>query len=315
MKGASMNKRFFITVLAAGVMQLSAAPLVIANEVQQVFDDLTRGTITSLSLASSHELLDTAPVGGRPVAFRVTLRTMSDDDVDLIVRDAGIGDSLRRFAGYDEKKGRCYYYSPHLSKLENESEYGLRKLRDKSAAVLKTLLGERSRFFVYANHETDWAITSDDPKPHRTMYTCRYTRKVNGRHIVGNDAFARISFTGSEELCAFEFCDPNLEPVPVKRMVLPSATRMRLERYAGAKNKVRGTLTGEVSVMSIVAAKGVLSYVGRCSGANKLLVPSVSVLCRHTLVNGTSFEKFSHFVLDASQVSNLDESMLEPMVR
>jgi hypothetical protein len=315
MKGASMKSRFIIAVVVSGVMQLSAAPLVIKSEVQQVFDEQTRETITPVSRTLSRQLPDTTYAAGRPVAYRVKQRVMTADDVDRIVRNAGIGDNLRRFAGYDEKNGRCYYYSPHLSKLSNESENGLRKLRDKSAGVLATLLGERSRLFVFANDETDWAITSDAPEPHRTMYTCRYTRKVSGRHIVGNDAFARISFTGSGELCAFEFCDPDLEPVPVKRMVLPSATRLRLEHYAGAKNKVRGTLTGEVSVASIVAEKGILSYVGRGSGANKTLVPSVSVLCRHKLINGKSFDKFSHFLLDASQVSNLDESMLEPAAR
>lgn len=311
-----MRNKIITLLFLSIVLRSESAPLVLSEKVQKIFSEVAKAPVSApMAKVSSATVLDTSRTTGRPVAFRMNWRSLSEDDVDRITADAGVAESCRRYAGYDAKNGRCYYHVPRLSKLTDESEHGLKQLRKKSAAVLAKLLGDRSSLFVFANEETDWAITREQPEPHRTMYTCRYTRKVNGRHVVGNDAYARISFTGKGELCRFEFSDPVLEPIPVKRMVLPSATRRRLERYAGTKNKARGTMTGDVSVASIVAKKGVFSYIGRTSGKERILVPAISILCRHELANGESFEQFRHFVVDASHVSNIDESMLEPSTR
>ena len=311
-----MNYQILTVVLMSVALQSVSAPLVLSEKVRQLFTEVDGIPVTAgAAQVLSAKMLDTARAEGRPVAFRVTPRPLSTDDVDRISAEAGVPESYRRFAGYDAENGYCYYHAPRLSKLTDESKAGLKQLRNKSAAVLAKLLGDRSVLFVFANEETDWAMTKEHPEPYRTMYTCRYTRKVNGRHVVGNDAYARISFTGEGTLCGFEFCDPALEPEPVQRMVLPSATPRRLELYAAGKNSAHGTLKGDVAVTSIAAENGVYSYIGRTFGAYKLLVPAISIVCRHELDNGESFEKFRHFVIDASQVSNVDESMLEPAVR
>ncbi|MBN1759967.1 MAG: hypothetical protein JW863_16695 [Chitinispirillaceae bacterium] len=306
---------YSVAVLLSVIPVLRAAPLVLETEVEDFLMDVARQPTVKVQQTSDTELLGTSMVTGRPVAYKVINRNMTRNEVNEMVAEVGVDTEGKCYAGYDTKKGYCFFYTPHLTRLKDASDAALRKLQFQSRVVLKKLLKERSSLFVLANTETDWEITREDTVPHRTMFTCRFTRKLNGRQVIGNDAFARISFTGSGEVCGFEFCDPELVPVPVERMVLPAATGERLRRYAENKNTAHSTMRGDITVAQVTATRGVASYIARTSGGEKILVPSVSILCRLRLSNGESFEKYRHFSLDATTESNIDDSMLERMVR
>jgi hypothetical protein len=297
----------FIVVAAS----VNASPLSVSGSVDYFLSSLSsRSTVKGDDLTDSR-FLDTALIASRPPVYEISFRPVTADEISRVAGEAGIPDSLKKFAGYDEERGILYYNSPHIKPLSDESASGLEELQQKASAMLERLLGNESRRFVFANTETDWAVQKPETAPRRIMQTLRFTRKINGCHIIDNSSYVRIAFTGNGELCGFEIRNPDLHPVACERMVKPSATKGRLEQFAAAKNTVRGSLNEEVKTTSIAAEKAIQSYISSSWGGKNRLIPCVSIWCRYSLENGETFEKFENFIIDASHVSNIDDDMLE----
>ena len=295
-------------IIAASV---NASPLSVLGPVEHFLSSLSSRSTEKGGDLKDSRLLDTAHIASRPPVYEVSFRPVSPTEISRIVGETGIPDGLRQFAGYDEGRGVLYFNSPDIEPLSDESPTGLEELKQRAYAMLEKLLGNESGRFVFANTETDWAIQKPETAPRRIMQTFRFTRKINGYHIIDNSAYVRIAFTGNGQLCGFEVRNPDLQPVACERMVKPSATRERLEQFAAAKNTVRGTLNDDIKISSIAAEKGIHSYMSSSSGGKSYLIPCVSIWCRYSLENGETFEKFENFIIDASHVSNIDDEMLE----
>ncbi len=308
--------RSSLAVIAVTV-SVNASQLGVSEPVKDFLSSLSAHSIARGVDLTDRRLLDSALVSSRPVIYEITNRSFSATDVQQFVEVAGVADSLQKFAGYDEKKGACYFNSPCIKPLADESPAGLEDLKQKAFIVLEKLLGAESGRFVFANTETDWAMSKPDTEAaeRRIIQTYRFTRKINGCHIIDNTAYVRISFTGKGELCGFEIRNPDLQPVALDRMVKLSATKTRLEQFAGAKKTVRSSRNETINVSSITAKKGIQAYLSQPAGGKVYLIPGISILCRYALDNGDVFEKYEHFFIDASRVSNIDEDMLEPSRR
>ncbi|MBN1309626.1 MAG: hypothetical protein JXA18_17025 [Chitinispirillaceae bacterium] len=304
-----------ILTIIAFAASISSSPLTMSGRVKDFLSSLSSRPITKDVDVSDSRLLDTAMISSRPLLYEMTNRPVSAADIKRLLVNVRIADSLDTFAGYDERRGICYFNSPSIQPLSDESPAGLNDLKQKASLCLKKLLGAESRNFVFANTETDWTLSKPDLVPRRVIQTYRYTRKINGCHVVDNSAYVRIAFTGNEELCGFEIRNPDLQPVSLQRMVKFSATTARLEQLAAKKQSVENSMKQTVTVTSINAEDGIQSYVCTPAGGKNYLTPCVSVRCTYTLDNGSSFEKFEHFFIDASRVSNIDEDLLEPSGR
>ena len=298
-----------------GITTVASAPFFTTAPVEEFLKSTARLATAGTHALSDERMLDTAFVSARPCGYRVVRQVVSPQELDRLTFAAGVADSLRKFAGFDAGRGIVHFYSPHLTVLADESPAGLAALRKNGNGMLDRLLGSRSRLFSFANIETDWVMYPPDTVAHRMMVTCRFTRKLNGAHVIGNTAYVKISFTGNAQMCGFEIVDPDLLPVPVERMVLPSMVKQRLEQLAALKYSVKGAFNGAVNIVSITAEKAVRTYLERTVGSERQLIPGVSVFCRYRLENGASFDRFEHFLSDATFVPNLEDYMLEPVKR
>lgn len=311
-----MNIRWLpvlITILLS--IRVNSSELVLNESVKTFLSKTSTMSINGETNVADAELLDTALVSSRPVLYEVIIPARTGKEIVQLSTAAGVPDSLRRFAGYDQNKGIFYYNSPHLKVMKNESASANAKMKLKAVQKLQQLLGKESSHFVFANIESDWIKTKSDPVERLLSQTYRFTRKVNGYHIIDNTSYVKITFTGDEELAGFEICNPELKPVPLKRMVRFSSTATRLQQFASNKNTVNGTFNEEIKISQIIAEKAIQSYLSENRGQQKLLVPHISVFCKYHLADNGQFDKFENFVLDASVAANVPDYMLEPLIR
>ncbi len=288
-----------------------------------VLDESVKSFLSKASTLSNYnksnvtdtELLDSAQISTRPVLYEVIIPSRTGKEIIQLSTAAGVPDSLRRFTGYDQYKGIFYYNSPHLKIMKYETASTNAKMQLKAIEKMQQMLGKESNRFVFANTESDWIKTSSDPVERLLAQTYRFTRKVNGYHIIDNTSYVKITFTGNGELCGFEICNPELKPVPLERMVRFSSTAPRLQQFATNKNTVKSSFNEEIKISRIKAEKAIHSYLSENRGQTKLLVPHVSVFCKYFLVDKIQFDKFEHFVLDASVAVNVPDNMLEPLIR
>ncbi len=302
-----------ITMLLSG--WVNSSELVLNESVKTFLSKTSTMSTYGDSNVADAALLDTSQVSTRPVLYEVIIPARNGNEIVQLSTAAGVPDSLRRFTGYDQNKGIFYYNSPYLKVMKNESASANAKLKFKAVQKLQQLLGNESKRFVFANIESDWIKTQSDPVERLLTQTYRFTRKVNGYHIIDNTSYVKITFTGDEELAGFEICNPELKPVPLKRMVRFSSTATRLQQFANNKYTVKGTFNEEIKISQIIAEKAIQSYLSENRGQQKLLVPHVSVFCKYHLANNDQLDKFENFVLDASVAANVPDYMLEPLIR
>ena len=290
---------------------LISAPLFIESEAQQLLSRLNQEKATAVKSASSQQLVNTDQLSDASIGYKVVKRQRNESELARLQSVVGNANSTQQFFGYDEREGRYYFHTPHQTALPDTSPRYLKYLQNRSRNYLKRLVGADADNFVFANTETRWGITPSSGEKSMIGITFRYTLKINGRHIVDNTAYIRITYTGEEKLAAFEIVNPTLEPVSIPMMVKRSATVKRLQKRAEEKNTVRSSLGEEIVVEKITATKAIQSYLARKKGETVLLAPYISFYCRYNLRSGDSFERFDHFSLDATRCPNLDESMLE----
>lgn len=211
---------------------------------------------------------------------------------------------------YDDRDGRYFFHrSFHAMRYSKESEATV--LRTRAGEDLERLLGRDADYFVMANTETDWEQTRENPEPRILAMTFRFTRKINGRHIIDNTAYVRITYSGDDQLCGFEIVNPRLRPVRIPLMVKQNVIRERLNRFARNKTTARNSVDGEVTIERITAENGIQSYRAKKKGDKILLSPYISFFCRYDMETGATFQKFEHFSLDATRCENLDDSFLD----
>lgn len=307
-------KWFPIVIIILLSICVYSSDLVLNESVKAFLAKNSSVSISSRANVIDAALLDTAQVSPRPVLYEVIIPTRTGREIIQMSDAVGIPDSLRRFTGYDQVRGIFYYNSPHLKVMKYETATANAKMKLKAVQKLQQLLGNECNRFVLANTESDWIKTKSDPIERLVAQTYRFTRKINGYHIIDNTSYVKITFTGDDELCGFEICNPELKPVPLERMVKISSTVTRLQQFAINKNTATGPFNEEVKISQIKAEKAIHSYLSENRGQKKILVPHISVYCNYQLVNNEQFEKFENFVLDASAATNVPENMLEFLI-
>ena len=215
--------------------------------------------------------------------------------------------------GYDGQRGHYFYYnnlsqSLPLSKTDSAS---LETLKGKAQKLLSDVFGSQASNFEFANTETDWIKTKDNKMPTISKQTFRFTRKLNGRHVVDNTAYLKATYAGAQELCAFEFADPQLEPFALDLMVLPSATSDRLIGWANDKKTAISPTGEEIAVKTVTVNRPIECYMSQKEGTATFLVPYISFLSKIDLENGKSYDKYIDLCLDAKKTPNLKASMIE----
>lgn len=211
---------------------------------------------------------------------------------------------------YDERDGRYFFQrSFHAMRYKEESE--TTELRTLAKKDIVRLLGQEADHFIMANTETDWQQTRENPEPRMLAMTYRFTRKINGRHIIDNTAYVRITYSGDDQLCGFDIVNPLLRPVRIPLMVKQNVIGERLSRFAEKKTTARNSVDGDVTIERITAEKGIQSYRAKKKGDKTLLSPYISFFCRYDMENGDAFRIFEHFSLDATRCENLDDSFLD----
>ncbi len=262
-------------------------------------------------------LLGTQDVGGRPVIYVVAKALFSESE---IARLKAIVDNKGKTA-YSNKEGKYYFHNVALQKipLSTTDDNSLAGLKVKAESMIQKLLGNSAGNFVFANAEMDSVLLDGEESPKLTGMTYRFTRKLNGRHIIDNTAYARVSFAGNAELCAFEIVNPVITPLrAADRMVKLDATGKRLQAYAeekktATKNGVNGMET--ILVNAITAEKGYDTYIAHKQGGQVLLIPNATFYCKYQLANGDSFKNWKHFCIDAGYTQNLEPDMIEGEMR
>jgi len=262
-------------------------------------------------------LLEPAQTSLRPVTFEVVAAPF---DNAYITRLSRMVDNVNKI-GFDAARGMYHYENvdAQRERLVDTDDLALTKLRTKADQLVGELLGAEAPRFVFANTETDYVLEKGQSVPAVSRKTYRYTREVNGRHIVDNTAFIRVSFSGKSVLSGFEIVNPVLKPVgAVNRLVKLSAADSRLADYAlnkrtARRNKDEGDEL--VDVVRIKATYGTDTYLSRSIGGRKLILPNQSFYAEFMLDNGESINDWIHLCVDADQTPNLSDDMIENIAR
>ncbi len=322
------------TVLVSSIVVLSpvfipAADLVLETHAEEFIDELEQRTISDSADLLTEGIQQGPRVTSRPVLFRAVKQPGGETEMKRLAALAGMefdGEPVQRGRsffldnpdgtariGYCPARGRFSYYSNALEKipLEETDSAALDELRGKADLLLAELVNDEERDFVFSNFETDWVQTKEDTTERICKRSFRYTRKVNGRHVIDQSAHIRITYSADGQVCAFSIENPTLIPEHFPQMVKPSATGARLVDYAGNKQNAISPNGRKIGVKQVQALRGYSTYVGSTIGETAYLVPHVSVLANHVLEDGREFSKYVHLSLDASEVPNLEPYMLE----
>jgi hypothetical protein len=329
--------KFSCTSILWAILALSLrsfpADLEISKQVSDFLGANSGAAVPNAAAFSAAAATNATQSGVRPVVFRVHKDPFSRSRLNSVASSAGIGafngapngvstqgdvsiikngPGTAR-AGYDAGKGSYFFfnYASEQNPLSKTDPASLEALKSKAQTVLKRALADQATDFEFANTESDWAMIKAGQEPVLVRQTLRYTKRVNGRHVLDNTAYFSATYSGNQELCRFEFVNPRLEPVPLDLMVKPSATMERLRTWASEKQNVESPKGETVGVRTITATKAMETYRASVEGGDTFLVPHVSFWSRFQLENGTSYERFIDLCQDATRTTNLDNSMIE----
>jgi hypothetical protein len=300
-------------LIIIGTLSLNAiaADLTISGETRKfIADTKTAPTDMSVDVNSPSLLERTRSPAGAALAYRVV--KMAKDPAAM----GSLSSKTNCAVVYDAARGRYigYNHAVENTPLADTSSKNLEAVKTVAIGMLASLAGPGAGNFVYANAETDSGMTETAPSALLLSVSYRFTREINGRHIIDNTAFVRITFCGNNEVAGFEMADPVLRPVPLNRIVKESAADRLLGEYAAAK-QVAIKNGAEYPVSAVNAEKGYFTYRAVSKGEELYLVPQVSFVAKNILKNGNSYYKWINFCLDASIVPNLDPGMVETYER
>jgi hypothetical protein len=319
----------FIGVILIFSLASYSANLETSPEVNDFLASSSSAIIPATADLATPGILGSDKATERPVLYKVDKAAYSKDRLVGLASITGMqvdgnvsvsGDASRLInsahsacAGYDGQRGRYFYYNkiPQSLPLSKTDPASCIALKEKAQQLLSDALGSRAVNYVFANTETDSVKTNDTDPGVIAKLTFRFTRKLNGRHIVDNTAYFKATYAGAQELCAFEFTDPHLEPVALDLMVLPSATPDRLAEWANDKNTAVSPTGDKIGVIKVIADKPIESYMAQKNGASTFLVPYLSFFSKICLENGRSYDKYIDLCLDAGRTPNLKPGMIE----
>jgi hypothetical protein len=302
-----------VIIVVSGISSF-AAKLEILEKAQEHIEQVIRKNVNKPADLSNSAIIDKDETDGRPVVFEV-IKAKKDDK---LIQNFSRKVSLPENVVFNSIKGAYCYNNVIFQQiaLKSVTTEDLSMLKKKADAVLEQLLGkELATRFVFANEETDYVKESDTSDERILRKTYRFTRKINGRHILDNTSFVRLSFSSDQELSAFEIVNPEIKPVrSVERLVKMGATEKRLEEYAANKQTAirNGPKNIEtIAVTSIKTENGFDTYLSKKTAEKTLLLPYISFYSDYQLENGEHFENWSHFCLDADYVPNIDRDLIE----
>jgi hypothetical protein len=301
-----------ITLISA--LSTFAAKLEISQKAQEHIVQIMRVNVNKPADLLNPAIIGIEEIEGRPVVFEVVKAKMDDKLMQHFFKNV----SLPEKVVFNTIKGAYCYNNIALQQiaLKSVSIQDLSNLKTKASVVMEQLLGnEQAARFVFANEETDYVKESDTSDERILRKTYRFTRKINGRHILDNTSFVRLSFSADQELSAFEIVNPDIKPLRnVERLVKMGATEMRLKEYAANKKTAvrNGPKSLEtIGVTFIKVEDGFDTYLSKKAGEKTHLLPNISFYSDYQLENGEHFENWSHFCLDADYVPNIDQELIE----
>jgi hypothetical protein len=311
-----MRTVFYMTLitLVVAAYDSSAAKLQIGEHAQHHIEQVMSKKVNGSANFSNLAITGKEEIEGTLIVFEVIKAKKSDSLQQCFSRRVSLSGNVV----FNPAKGAYCYNNIGLQKqpLKATGVQDLCSLKIKASSVLEQLLGkDQADRFVSANEETDYVKERDISGEKILRKTYRFTRKINGRHILDNTSFVRLSFSADQELSGFEIVNPEITPLRnVERLVKTAAIESRLTEYAASKqtavkNGVEGT--EEVGVTLIRAEKGFDTYLSKKAGDKTLLLPTVSFYSDYQLENGDHFENWSHFCLDADYVPNIDKDLIE----
>lgn len=304
-----------IVIIIVSESSSHAAKLQISGNAQEYITlSMKKGTNSYTSSLSNSAITGTEKSDGRLIVFEVIKANKSDSMMRYLSRNVRLPGNVV----FNSLKGAYCYNNVSLQNVALRSIIiqDLNNLKIKATRTLEQLIGTaQAKQFVSANEETDYVKESDADEEKMLRKTYRFTRKLNGRHILDNTSFVRLSFSADQELCGFEIVNPVIKPVKyVERPIKAEATINRLGEYAAEKLSAekKGLQGNErVGVTLINAEKGFDTYLSKKSGDKTLLIPNASFYSDYQLENGEHFKNWSHFCLDADYVPNIDVNLIE----
>jgi hypothetical protein len=307
MEVIQMKKIIFVLIITVFCLNAFAADLTIEQEARVFIDNQFTQTVNKAVDLSNPGLMDKESTLNALIGYEVVKQDLSQAALwrySAIIIKYGIEEKQVK---YSPGNGSYYYNVTAPDILTVTSERALRMKADK---ILGELMRNESGNFVCANTEETY-IEERDKAPKLNTLDFVYISKKNGRFIADNTAYVRITFAGNAEVCDLEIVNPELTPVKINNLVKLSATGARLEEYAVNKSTVQSTDGRTIGVDLITAKYARPTYYAVEVGDSVRLSPYYSFWSTYDLEDGASFDAFIHFALDAAQVQNLEDGMLD----
>lgn len=307
-----------VLIIELSVMFSYGAKLELSENVQKILEKKNKYNRTE-----STDLSDTAVIGkeeikGRPVVYEV-IKAKKDEKV---MQHYYSNVPLPQNVLFNAAKGAYCYNNIDLQKvpLKTGSVQVQSSLKKNAHVIMEQLLGkDQAARFVFANEETDYVKFNDYDEEIILEKTFRFTRKLNGRHILDNTSYVKLSFSADNNLSAFEIVNPEIIPLRnVKRLIKSETSKIRLTEFAARKETaIRNGPEGseKIGVTVIKTEKAFDTYLSKMSGEKKLLLPAISFYSDFQLENGENFQNWTHFCLDADYVPDINKNFITDFSR
>lgn len=302
-----------VLIIELSVMFSYGAKLELSENVQKILEKKIQYNRTESTDFSDTAVIGKEEIKGRPVVYEVIKAKKDEKVMQHYCRNVPLPQNVL----FNAAKGAYCYNNIDLQKVPLKSgSIQVQSILKKNAhVIMEQLLGkDQAARFVFANEETDYVKFNDNEDAIILEKTYRFTRKLNGRHILDNTSYVKLSFSANNNLSAFEIVNPEIIPLRnVKRLIKSEASKIRLTKFAARKETAirNGPERSEkIGVTVIKTEKAFDTYLSKMSGEKKLLLPTISFYSDFQLENGENFQNWTHFCLDADYVPDINKSFI-----
>jgi hypothetical protein len=307
-----------VLIIELSIMFSYGAKLELSENVQKILDKTINYNSTESTDFSDTAVIGKEEIKGRPVVYEVIKAKKDEKVLQHYCRNVPLPKNVL----FNAAKGAYCYNNIDLQKvpLRTGSIQVQSSLKKNAHVIMEQLLGkDQAARFVFANEETDYVKFNDNNEEIILEKTFRFTRKLNGRHILDNTSYVKLSFAADNNLSAFEIVNPEIIPLRnVKRLIKSDVSKIRLTEFAARKETAirNGPERSEhIGVKVIKTEKVFDTYLSKVSGGKKLILPTISFYSDFHLENGENFQNWTPFCLDADYVPDINKDFITDFSR
>jgi hypothetical protein len=187
-----------------------------------------------------------------------------------------------KIAGFDRTTSESFFSDESAPDCDSEIELSDEEIQAKADNLLKKILKDNAKNYVFMNSEKTMMQATAYAKPMAIAYIANYLRVVDGRPILSGEGNAILEFGKGGAIKRFSLKNPILEV----------STRMTMRGQEDLPGKLAALAAKQTSIQSADGAIPILvckplkrnaTYLSRVSNGETILMPTTTFLSRMEL--------------------------------